>query len=380
MRRYWQPVGVSTEVVAGGKPRQLRILGEDLVLFRDDAGRPGLLGLHCSHRATSLAYGRVEDGGLRCPFHGWLYDIGGRCIEQPAEDEDSTFKDHIRHRSYPCQELGGLIFAYLGPAETMPLLPRYEVLVREDGTRKADYYPINSNYLQNLEGAVDTVHAAYLHTDRWSEKKHVLAGLPRPKVEFTETDYGLWQRCHKASPSPSGPAMGTVYTYFFMPAGFLRVQETNKGEGDVKKFQSWYVPADDTHTLRFQAAFAPIETSGDRYEWRAEEEFLPPGPENEYFRDYDRFDTISGIPVNAPGTAIKGFLAQDSMVNESQGPIVDRTEEHMSQHDAVLTAMRLIMLKAINDVEKGFDPKHGIRDPEQNAVVYIRGEDAMELV
>ena len=107
MRRYWQPVGVCDEVVAGGKPRHVRILGEDLVLFRDDTGRTGLLGLHCSHRATSLAYGRVEDGGLRCPFHGWLYDVYGSCIEQPAEPEGSTFKDRIRHRSYPCQELGG---------------------------------------------------------------------------------------------------------------------------------------------------------------------------------------------------------------------------------------------------------------------------------
>src|SRR5439155_1358093 len=192
--------------------------------------------------------------------------------------------------------------------------------------------------------------------------------------------YGLWQRCHKASPSKNGPVMNVVYTYFFMPAGFLRMQETNKGEGDVKKFQSWYVPMDDTHTLRFQAAFAPIETSGEQYEWRAEAAFLPPGPENDYFRDYERYDTISGIPVNAPGTAIKGFLARDSMVNETQGPIVDRTEEHMSAHDSVLAAMRLIMLKAINDVEKGLDPKHVIRDPEENAVVYIRGEDAAELV
>jgi len=380
MRRYWQPVGVSADLAAGDQPRQVRILGEDLVLFRDESGRPGLLGLHCSHRATSLAYGRVEDGGLRCPFHGWLYGVGGQCLETPAEDDDSDLKDRIRHKAYPCQELGGLIFAYLGPRETEPLLPRYEVLVREDGTRKTDFYPINSNYLQNLEGAVDTVHAAYLHTDRWSEKKQVLARLPKPRVEFTETAYGLWQRCYKASPSPNGPVMNNVYTYFFMPAGFLRVQESNKGEGDVKKFQSWYVPVDDTHTLRFQAAFAPIETSGERYEWPAEREFVQPLPENGYFRDYRRYDTISGIPVNAPGTAIKGFLAQDSMVNESQGPIVDRTEEHMSQHDEILTAMRLVMLKAINDVQKGLDPKHVIRDAEQNAVVYIRGEDAMELV
>src|SRR5712692_210993 len=89
MRRYWQPVGTSQEITPGGKPRHLRILGEDLVLFRDAAGKPGLLGLHCSHRATSLAYGRVEDGGIRCPFHGWLYNVEGRCLEQPAEPDEN---------------------------------------------------------------------------------------------------------------------------------------------------------------------------------------------------------------------------------------------------------------------------------------------------
>ena len=384
LRRYWQPVGISKDVLSGGKPQALRILGEDLVLFRDDDGRPGLLGLHCSHRLTSLGYGRVEDGGIRCPFHGWLYDVEGRCLEQPAEPEASTFKDRIRHPAYPCQELGGLIFAYMGPRETMPLLPRYEVLVREDGTRKTDYYPINSSYLQNLEGAVDTIHAAYLHTNNWSEMKHRLSRLPKPRVEYEETEYGIWQRGYKASPGANGPSMGVIFTYFFMPAGFMRVQESHRGEGDVKKFQSWYVPVDDTHTLRFQSAFAPLETHGEPYVWPAEDEFILPGPENDYFRDYDRVDTISGIPTNAPGTAIKGFLSQDSMVNETQGPIVERSLEHFGVHDQVLMAMRQMILKAIDDVRNSRDPKHIIRDSRQNEVVYIRGSErgaeALELV
>src|SRR5581483_80504 len=164
--------------------------------------------LHCSHRLTSLGYGLVEDGGIRCPFHGWLYDVEGHCLEQPAEPEGSTLKERIRHPWYPCQELGGLIFAYLGPIETMPQLPRYEMLVREDGTRKVDYYPINSSYLQNLEGALDTIHAAYLHTDNWSSMKHRLEGLPKPRVEFEEMDYGIWQSGYKASPDSRGPMMG----------------------------------------------------------------------------------------------------------------------------------------------------------------------------
>src|SRR5438034_7600327 len=128
MRRYWHPVSMSSEVTVGGQPKQVRILGEDLVLFRDDQGRPGLLGVHCSHRLVSLAYGRPEDGGLRCPMHGWLYNIEGHCLDQPAEP-DETFKDRIQHLAYPCEDMGGLIFAYLGPKEKQPLLPRYEALV-----------------------------------------------------------------------------------------------------------------------------------------------------------------------------------------------------------------------------------------------------------
>ena len=150
---------------------------------------------------TSLYYGRVEDGGIRCPFHGWLYDIQGRCLEQPAEPEGSTFKERVRHPAYPCQELGGLVFAYMGPPERMPLLPRYEALVREDGTRKTDCYPINSNYLQNLEGALDTVHAPYLHMELWSRFKGKLATLPKPELTFVESDYGIWQKSRCALPS-----------------------------------------------------------------------------------------------------------------------------------------------------------------------------------
>src|SRR5438552_2683678 len=127
---------------------------------RADQGRPGLLGVHCSHRLVSLAYGRPEDGGLRCPMHGWLYNIERHCLDQPAEP-DETFKDRIQHLAYPCQDMGGLIFAYMGPKEKMPLLPRYEALVREDGNRQVTWWPIDGNYLQHLEGAWDNIHAGF---------------------------------------------------------------------------------------------------------------------------------------------------------------------------------------------------------------------------
>src|SRR5579871_1839725 len=122
LRRYWQPAALSEELPAGGAPLPVRMLGEDLVLFRDEHGQPGLLGIHCAHRGADLSYGRLEDGGLRCLYHGWLYDRTGRCLEQPGEPAGSTFHERIRQTAYPCQEVAGIIFAYLGPGEP-PLLP-----------------------------------------------------------------------------------------------------------------------------------------------------------------------------------------------------------------------------------------------------------------
>ena len=377
MRRYWQPVGLSSELKPGGKPQQVKVMGEELVLFRDDRGKPGLLGLHCSHRLTSLAYGRVEDGGIRCPFHGWLYDVGGRCLEQPAEPE--PFCERIRHLSYPCEELGGLVFAYMGPEDKKPLLPRYEVLVREDGTRKSGSYKINSNYLQNLEGALDTAHASFLHMDQWSKVKRELFSMPKRVIEFVETDFGIWQKTATHVSVATHGRMLPVYGHFFMPAGFMRIAESPTGKSPVQKFQSWYVPADDTHTVRYQVGFTPLDKEGRPYVWKAEAELILPGPENDYFRDYDKVDTISGIPVNAPGTAIKGFLCQDSMVNETQGAIAERSHEHLGALDKILAAMRVSYLLAIEDVRHGKDPKHILRDAKKNSTVYIRGNDEIEL-
>src|SRR5438445_12183660 len=127
LRRYWQPAALSEELPVGGAPIPVRLLGEDLVLFRDEQGKPGLLGLHCSHRGADLSYGRIEDGGLRCLYHGWLYDVHGRCLEQPGEPAESTFHERIRQTAYPCVERNGVIFAYLGPGDP-PLLPGYAFL------------------------------------------------------------------------------------------------------------------------------------------------------------------------------------------------------------------------------------------------------------
>src|SRR5687767_5738226 len=162
LRRYWQPVALKDELPPDGPPVPVRLLGEDLVLFRDDSGRAGLLGLHCAHRGADLSYGRLEDGGIRCIYHGWLYDVRGRCLEQPGEPAGSTFHERIRHIAYPCVEYADTIFAYLGPGDP-PSFPRYEFLTVPQEQLVATKRHHECNFLQANEGNIDLIHLSFLH-------------------------------------------------------------------------------------------------------------------------------------------------------------------------------------------------------------------------
>ena len=163
LRRYWHPVAVAGELTEEKPIKAVKILGEELVVYRDTTGRYGLLGEHCPHRLASLAFGRVDEQGIRCPYHGWKFAASGKCLEQPAEPPESTFKDRIQHTAYPVEKLGGLLFAYLGPTP-QPLLPRWDVLAWEHGKR---WIVIDSlldcNWLQPMENSVDPSHLYWLH-------------------------------------------------------------------------------------------------------------------------------------------------------------------------------------------------------------------------
>jgi phenylpropionate dioxygenase-like ring-hydroxylating dioxygenase large terminal subunit len=204
MRRYWQPVALAEELPHGGNPLKVKVFSEELVLFRDDQGRPGLLGIHCSHRGTDLSYGRVEDGGLRCVYHGWLYDIRGRVLEQPGEPGGGAHRHEIRHLAYPCQEAGGVIFAYMGPGEP-PLLPNYEFLTVPEEHRTVTKILVHCNYLQGNEGNIDPVHLSFLHQyleEAEVKRPRIVQGSDAsdnallgkdlaPTLEVELTDFGL---------------------------------------------------------------------------------------------------------------------------------------------------------------------------------------------
>src|SRR6266545_73081 len=193
MRSYWQPVALAEELPEGGPPVPVRIMGEDLVLFRDEACRPGLLGIHCAHRGADLSYGRLEGGGLRCIYHGWLYDISGRCLEQPGEPAGSTFHERIRHAAYPCQEIGGVILAYLGSGDPPPL-PAYEFLLAPDARRFNGKGFRDCNYLQGNEGNIDPQHLGLLHrtaADGDSSTVTIHARYLTPTIETENVDTGV---------------------------------------------------------------------------------------------------------------------------------------------------------------------------------------------
>ena len=195
MRRYWQPVCLSADLKDVPKP--VRILGEDLIAFRDGQGRAGLLFFRCSHRGTSLEYGRVEERGLRCCYHGWLYDVEGKILEMPLEPANNPFLKQIQHPCYPVREFGGLVFAYMGPLDKQPEFPVYDIWKEEGGILKARMGPrvggpVNCNWLQAEENLMDALHTFWLHTlHSGTQFPSPVYGMNPDELKYEETAMGM---------------------------------------------------------------------------------------------------------------------------------------------------------------------------------------------
>jgi phenylpropionate dioxygenase-like ring-hydroxylating dioxygenase large terminal subunit len=257
MRRYWQPLALAEELPHGGAPLRVNVLGEELVLFRDDQGQPGLLGLHCSHRGTDLSYGRIENGGLRCIYHGWLYDVCGRVIEQPGEPGGGANRSQIRHRAHPCKEAGGVIFTYMGPGEP-PLLPDYEFLSVPAEQRTVTKILYNCNYLQANEGNIDPVHLSFLHqflADAPMPLRRVVPGTDTtdntllgkdiaPAIEIELTDFGL----RICSLRASGEDKTYLRVTNFVMPNLAAFGGSTVGEGYSVH---WHVPIDDASHWKY---------------------------------------------------------------------------------------------------------------------------------
>ncbi len=374
MRRYWHPIALSPDLPPGGAPQAVQILGERLVLFRDEKGRPGLLGIHCSHRCADLSYGRIEDGGLRCLYHGWLYDIEGRCLEQPGEPVDSTYKDEIRHKAYVCKETSGIIFAYMG-ADAPPLFPDYQFLHVPDDHRSTSKTFMNCNWLQGLEGDIDPVHLSYLHGAATPPDTRAVKGDERsadfhyrndrrPTLDIEWADFGV--RIFSVRRA-EGDKKYVRVTNFIMPNKAAIVG--NEGRLNQGNQINWHVPTDDSHHLRFDITInreRPLDMT--RYTGKGDE-VMPDGrlirnQGNRYLQDRDEMSkTFTGMGGY--------FMAHDAFATESQGPIHDRTREHLGTTDKFIAAARRQILEGIADVEAGREPRHSIRDAADNDLSHI---------
>jgi phenylpropionate dioxygenase-like ring-hydroxylating dioxygenase large terminal subunit len=373
LRRYWQPVALAEEIPPGSAPLPVRVMSADLVLFRDEDGRPGLLGLHCSHRGADLSYGRLEDGGLRCLYHGWLFDRGGRCLEQPGEPVGSTFHERIRHLAYPCQEKAGIVFAYLGPGEP-PLLPNYWFLDGPEDCLFVYKYYHDCNYLQSNEGNIDPSHLSYLHHFMKEDEARLRPGsfsAPQgatissnslfgqdqsPQLEVEETDFGV----RIFSVRKAGPE--NVYlrvTNFVYPNAFC-----------IPIQGGWHVPIDDTHHWKYQIMRSA--TPLDRAKLK-QDMLLTMTPDyhhirnraNRYLQDREEMKSrsIAGLgPV---------FQNHDNWATEAAGPVQDRPTEHLGYTDKAIAKERQLLLRAIRQVQEGGDPPHLIRSPEQNHLSHL---------
>ena len=375
LRRYWQPVALASELPIGGAPLAIKILGEDLALFRDDQGRIGLLGIHCSHRGTDLSYGRIEDGGLRCLYHGWLYDIHGRCLEQPGEPGCGVNRDAIRHLAYPCSEHGGIIFTYMGPGEP-PLLPNYEFLNQPPGHCCAYKVYHECNYLQANEGNIDPVHLSFLHRFlehkeelytgvRGSEESHynLIAKAQPPVLDVEITDFGV--RIYSVRQMGEGKIYLRVSNYVLPNLSTFPGQTGGQGYGI-----NWHVPIDDTHHWKYCFFFnreAPLDQSViDKSLAEVDDQYRPVRSESNRFmqnRESMRTQTFTGMG--------SGFQTHDAFATGSQGVIQDRTQENVVSSDIAIIAARKLMEKAIRDIQAGGEPPHVIRQPEQNKLTHL---------
>lgn len=342
LRRYWMPIGPKAEIDEMIK-RPVRLLGEDLLVFKDGQGRYGLLAEECSHRGASLCYGKVEQDGIRCPYHGWKYDVNGNCVEQPAETPETTSKNAIRHRAYPVQELAGLLFGYLGPSPA-PLLPRYDVLVKPGCVRQIEIRPVHEcNWLQPMENTIDPAHFYWLHAYAGGFQADGRNDLEDEKFEVEIFEYGLYKYHHR-------PKTIEVHPLVF--------PNMRRGPQNAMHF---YIPMDDTHTGIISVKYRKAEDGSLKGEEVVPYRYLPPIKED--FSD-------NGFPRHK--YSMKTIPDQDGMAWETQGPMADRTKEHLGSSDKGLVMFRQMLRLQIEAVKKGEDPIGVVRDAQKNNIIEFK--------
>jgi phenylpropionate dioxygenase-like ring-hydroxylating dioxygenase large terminal subunit len=381
MRRYWQPAALTEELNSNRPVVPVTLLGERLVLFRDNDGKLGLIDRHCPHRGADLCYGRLEDNGLRCPFHGWHFDRTGQCVEQPGEPEGSRMHEKIRATSYPVEERNGIVFAYLGPGDPPPF-PNFDCFRAPDTHVFAFKGLWECNWLQAMEVGIDPAHASFLHrflededpADSYGKQfrdkaadtdmpmTQLLREYPRPEITVEETDYGL--RLIALRHLAGGSTHIRITNQIFPEAISIPMSRE-------MIITQWHVPIDDEHCYwysMFTSFAGPVDKEKMRAQ-RLEEHRLPDyaplkNKRNDYGFDPEeqRRETYTGMGLD--------INVHDQWAVESPGPIFDRTKEHLGKTDVGIIRYRRMLRAAIAAVKEGREDDLPMRNGTDPKAIY----------
>jgi len=371
MRQYWLPGLMASELAEpDGRPMRLRLLCEDLIAFRATSGEVGLIANNCPHRGASLFFGRNEEDGLRCVYHGWKFDVTGRCVDMPNEPAESNFKEKVRAKAYPTQERNGVVWVYMGPRETPPPLPALEPNLRP-GTQVSISLR-ECNYMQALEGDIDTSHLAFLHMGSMTPEQtkpgsfnYYTVKDRQPRYEVVDTEFGTMYGAYR--PTDDERLYWRLAAFLFpfytiIPTGVL---------GLKVGVRPW-VPADDTHTWVWginDPASSGVGGGGVAAGARSNVDFLPntsdwlgrwryvQNSRNDYLLDPVAQKTNSF-------TGIAGINQQDQAITESMGAVMDRTAEHLGSADVMIIRTRQRILRAAEALRDQRVTPPGVDEPE----------------
>lgn len=357
LRRYWHPIAAREDLEQKWSI-PVRLMGEDLVLFRDRAGKLGLLERHCPHRRASLVNGIPTDNGIRCPYHGWAFGHDGQCLEQPNEPAGASFCQKIKTTAYKVEELGGMIFAYMGP-DPAPMLPRLDGFVAEGTVRMMGRTMIPINWLQAMENSLDPIHTEWLHGHLYEfvkeqENVKVAISAPHAKIAFKEFQYGMTKHRLLVGQSEESDDWKVGHPVFFP-------NTLSVGNGDEhSRYYAFQirVPVDDENTLHI---------------WYTA--YVPPVGAKVPAHLLDRLHTYEVPILDENGEYIVDNVdGQDMMAWISQGRIADRTVENLGSTDQGIAAFRRMLRREMKKVEAGEDPMNTFRDAVANRQIDLPNE------
>ncbi|GAC1313090.1 MAG: Rieske 2Fe-2S domain-containing protein [Chloroflexota bacterium] len=391
MREYWVPAMLSSELPSpDSDPVRVKLLGEQLIAFRDSSGQVGLIGNHCPHRGASLFFGRNEEAGLRCVYHGWKFSVDGACIDMPNEPAESDFTSKVKAVAYPTRERGGLVWAYMGLRSTPPELPDLEPNMLPEDQVVVNAIQRECNWLQGLEGDIDTSHLGFLHlgaiepeTTRQGTFAYYTVKDRAPRYQVVDTEYGAMYGAYRPADDDHyywRYAQFLFPFYAMIPTGVLGLQVLTRA----------WVPMDDTHMMFFSmtsqggaAARAQVQANrGDADPVRREyTESVLPNSTDWYGRFRMRANASNDYMIDRGKqrrredyTGIPGIHTQDQAITESMGTIYDREKERLGSSDVMVIRVRRRLLEAARALaERGLTPP-GVDDA---AVYRVRSGGAL---